>query len=67
MPEMELTIWTAGVTQWLEWYDYVRESSSWYDSHCPDYIKDSPEMYNTWLDAQKEKERNKNNKPYSRR
>lgn len=64
MPENELMIWTAGVTQWIEWYDYVKESGSWYDTKCPDYIKDSPDMYNSWLEGQKNTEKNKNNKPY---
>ena len=66
MPEQELMIWTAGVTQWLEWYDYVKESSSYYDAHCPDTVKDSPEAYNSWLNAQKTKEKQKVKNPYGR-
>ena len=66
MPDQELMIWTAGVTQWIEWYDYVRESGSWYDASCPDNVKDSPEQYNSWLNAQKQKENSKMNKPYGR-
>lgn len=66
MPEQELTIWTAGVTQWIEWYDYVRESLSSYDAHCPDSVKDSPEQFNSWLTAQRQKEKQKLNKPYGR-
>lgn len=66
MPDQELMIWTAGVTQWIEWFSYVREASSWYDSSCPDFIKDSPTQFNTWLNAQKQKDQQKMNKPYGR-
>ena len=59
-------IWTAGVTNWLEWYYYVRESGSWYDSKCPEYIQDSPEMYNSWLQTQKQIEQNKSKTAYRR-
>lgn len=67
MPDQELMIWTAGVTQWIEWYDYVRESGSYYDAKCPEYVKDSPEEYNSWLNSQKNKEKSKVNKPYGRK
>lgn len=62
MPDNELMIWTAGVTQWIEWFDYVRESGAWYDTHCPDEVKDSPERYNAWLNVQKQKEKSKHKK-----
>jgi len=61
MPDNELMNWTAGVTSWLSWYDYVQESSSWYDSSCPEEVQDSPVEYNNWLSQQKSKEKTKNN------
>jgi len=66
MPDQELMIWTAGVTQWIEWYDYVRESAANYDAHCPESIKDSPQEFNSWISAQIQKEKTKMNKPYGR-
>ena len=67
MPDQELMIWTAGLTQWIEHYEYVRESSSWYESSCPNEIKDSPEQYYSWLASQKSIEKQKMNKPYGSR
>ena len=67
MPDNELMVWTAGVTQWIEWFDYVREASSWYDATCPDYIKDDPSLFNSWLSAQKQKEKTKINTGYGRK
>ena len=66
MPDQELMIWTVGVTQWIEWYDYVRESCGQYDAYCPESIKDSPQEFNSWLNAQRQKEKQKN-KPYGRK
>jgi hypothetical protein len=66
MPDDELMIWTAGVTQWLEWYDYVNESSAQFDSRCPDHVRDNPDSYNTWYKAQVEKEKKGIKNPYKR-
>ena len=60
MPDNELMVWTAGVTQWIEWFDYVREASSWHKTPCPEYIKEDPTLFNSWLNAQKQKEQTKN-------
>lgn len=57
MPEDEVMVWTTGVTRWLAYRDYVAESSSYYDSHCPEHIQDDPESFNGWLRAQREKEK----------
>jgi hypothetical protein len=57
MPDNELMSWTGNITNWIEWYDYVAESSSWYEAQCPEYIKDSPDLYSSWLNAQKNKDK----------
>lgn len=59
MPNNELMIWTADVSRWVMWYDYVAESSSYYESKCPDFVKDNPEQFNSWLNQQREKETQK--------
>jgi hypothetical protein len=56
VPNNEIMIWTIMVTQWLEWYDYVREACSWYpDTKCPDEVKDDQQRFNGWLRVQKDK------------
>ena len=61
MPNNETLVWITKITQWIDWYDYVREASGWYDATCPEYIKDDPSSFNSWLNMQKEKEKSKIN------
>ena len=63
MPNNEVSLFIVRVTSWIEWYDYVHEASAWYESKCPDYIKDDVSLFKIWLESQKEKEKSKINNP----
>ena len=59
MPNDELMIVIGQIAFWLEWYDYVKEASSYHDATCPQEVKDEPNKFNNWLRMQKQKEESK--------
>ena len=59
MPDNELMLWTSGLTKWLSYYENSYEASSYYDSKCPEHLRDDPEMFNQWIQSQRELEKQK--------
>jgi len=64
MPENELMVWTAGVTEWINYFENVAQRCAEVDAICPEHIKDEPKFFYSWLKAQHEKERSKISKGY---
>ena len=59
MPNDELTVFVAGITRWIAYYEGSYEASSYYESKCPDHVRDNPEQFYSWISMQREKEKQK--------